>query len=563
MKPGHRLSTQRLEGAKNSRFFFAPVASSRFTILFVACFLAALACARSDIPIDFSAITPLPGSTPLNFQPERTPVPGSGGGSAPTAAFDEPPTSAAPGFTRTPRPTRDVSASPTPDPTRVTALDRKNVETYIVKRGDTLNAIGERYGVTAAQIAQANNLQLADPIFPGQALLIPLPDKTAYGPALKLLPDSEFVYGPSTADFNLEGFIHSRGGYLAAYSEEVDAVYLDGLRPRTLTGAEIMRLVATRYSVHPRLLLAVLEQQSGWVTNPRPDSNTLAYPLRRVEVRREGLFRQLSWAANQLNLGYYGWRAGWLVSLTFETGGLKIIAPELNAGTVGVQNFFARVSTREQWLRLVGEGGFRATYDSLFGNPFRFAEEPLVPPDLVQPPLTLPFEPGKVWAFTGGPHGAWDSGSAWAALDFAPPAQAEGCVSSDEWVTASAPGVVVRSEFGAVAVDLDGDGFEGTGWTLFYMHIEQRDRVAVGTWVNTGDRLGHPSCEGGFSNGTHVHIARKYNGEWLNADGAIPFVLDGWVAQESLREYDGWLVKDGQRMEACDCRSKANAIARP
>ncbi|MCS6909865.1 MAG: LysM peptidoglycan-binding domain-containing protein, partial [Anaerolineales bacterium] len=367
--------------------------------------------------MDFSAITPLPGSAPLTFEPERTPIFGSGGGSAPTLAFDEPPTSVAPGFTHTPRPTRDVSASPTPDATRVTALDRKNVETYTVKRGDTLNEIGERYGVTAAQIAQANNLKLTDPIFPGQVLLIPLPDKTALGPAIKLLPDSEFVYGPSTADFNLEGFIRSRGGYLATYSEEIDAIYLDGLRPRTLTGAEIVRLVATRYSVHPRLLLAVIEQQSGWVTNPRPDSNTLTYPLRRVEVRREGLFRQLSWAANQLNLGYYGWRAGWLVSFTFETGGLKIIAPGLNAGTVGVQNYFARVSSREQWLKLVGEGGFRATYDSLFGNPFRFAEEPLVPPGLVQPELALPFEPGKVWAFTGGPHGAWDSGSAWAALD--------------------------------------------------------------------------------------------------------------------------------------------------
>jgi hypothetical protein len=35
--------------------------------------------------------------------------------------------------------------------------------------------------------------------------------------------------------------------------------------------------------------------------------------------------------------------------------------------------------------------------------------------------------------------------------------------------------------------------------------------------VKTGDRIGHPSCEGGAANATHVHIARRYNGEWIPA----------------------------------------------
>jgi LasA protease len=82
-----------------------------------------------------------------------------------------------------------------------------------------------------------------------------------------------------------------------------------------------------------------------------------------------------------------------------------------------------------------------------------------------------------------------------------------------------APGLVVRSDFGAVVVDMDGDGYAGTGWAITYMHLETRDRVAIGTQVKTGDPLGHPSCEGGFSNGTHVHIARTYNGRWVAADG--------------------------------------------
>ena len=120
-------------------------------------------------------------------------------------------------------------------------------------------------------------------------------------------------------------------------------------------------------------------------------------------------------------------------------------------------------------------------------------------------------------------------GSAWAALDFVPAGDQLGCYDSDEWITAMAPGLVVYSDFGSVVVDLDGDGFTGTGWVITYMHLATRDRMPAGTYVNTGDALGHPSCEGGFSNGTHVHITRTYNGRWVAADGPIPFAM-GWLA---------------------------------
>jgi len=52
-----------------------------------------------------------------------------------------------------------------------------------------------------------------------------------------------------------------------------------------------------------------------------------------------------------------------------------------------------------------------------------------------------------------------------------------------------------------------------------------------------------PSCEGGVSTGTHLHFARKYNGEWILADGPLPFNLDGWIAKESIVEYQGTLTR--------------------
>jgi hypothetical protein len=180
----------------------------------------------------------------------------------------------------------------------------------------------------------------------------------------------------------------------------------------------------------------------------------------------------------------------------------------------------------------------------------------------MQPILQLPFETGVTWAFTGGPHGGWGNGSAWAALDFAPFVDERGCFHSDEWVVAMTDGLIVRSEDGAVVQDLDSDGKEQTGWTLLYMHIATQDRVQAGTYLKAGERIGHPSCEGGVSNGTHFHIARRYNGEWIPADGALPFVLDGWTSSGTGIEYDGYLQKNSDSLEAYDGNISENAIQR-
>ncbi|MBN1666151.1 MAG: hypothetical protein JW862_03660, partial [Anaerolineales bacterium] len=70
-----------------------------------------------------------------------------------------------------------------------------------------------------------------------------------------------------------------------------------------------------------------------------------------------------------------------------------------------------------------------------------------------------------------------------------------------------------------------------------------RNAIQAGEWVQTGDLLGHPSCEGGLATGTHVHLARKYNGEWMTADGPIPFVLSGWQVHAGSAPYKGTLTR--------------------
>jgi hypothetical protein len=129
-------------------------------------------------------------------------------------------------------------------------------------------------------------------------------------------------------------------------------------------------------------------------------------------------------------------------------------------------------------------------------------------------------------------------------------------------VEAAAPGLVTRSENGVVVLDLDGDGREETGWVLIYLHIATQDRIPPGILVERAAKLGHPSCEGGIATGTHVHLARKYNGEWILADGPLPFTLSGWQAHAGTQPYQGALERDNKIVLACPCATNETQISR-
>jgi LasA protease len=444
--------------------------------------------------------------------------------------------------------------SPTPDQPHLLPTVRSASEQYVIQSGDTLGGVATMYGVDLDSILASN--PGVDPylLSIGQTINIPAPVPGVPGTSFKIVPDSELVYGPNSIDFDINDDVRSENGFLYSYSEEVDGV--------SLTGAQIIQRVAEEYSVNPRLLLSVLEYQSKWVTTHAVTSTLQAYPMGNFDQTLSGLYLQLSWAANELNRGFYLWQINATSHWVLIDGDFVPADATLNAGTAAVQYLMSKLHTRDGWDKAVGDGGVYQTFVEFFGNPFAYTYEPLLPPGLAQPTLLLPFETGAIWSFTGGPHAGWGDGSAWAALDFAPPGDALGCVQSDAWVTAVANGLVVRSGNGVVVLDLDGDGHEQTGWTILYLHIETRERVGVGTIVHVGDRIGHPSCEGGYSNGTHVHIARRYNGEWIAVDGSLPFVLDGWTSVGSGVEYDGQLVKNGQTVEAWDARKPENQISR-
>lgn len=513
-----------------------------FALAVAATMAAGMACARADVSLTQTPemILPTKVDTATAVPPSITPSP-----------------TVVPTITSTPTPgipQAPASATPPPTPTQSSAGNPETV-VYEAQAGDNLRAVAIRFGVLPQDIqpAEGNLPTEMDLVDPGTLLLIPR-RLGPTGPDDLLMPDSEFVYSPHAAEFDPVSFMADYDGFLKDYTEYV------GNRWRS--GAEVISIAARDNSVSPRLLMAMLEYRAGWVTDPsRPTGDDFRYPLGQQDPNSNGLYRQLTWLANEMGKGYYSWRMGSLTDLVFPDGSIVRIAPELNAATVAVQTFMARDLRGRAWADAVGPQGFVATYRDLFGDPWQYMH-PLFEPGVRQPTLILPFMPGRVWAFTGGPHGAWEREAAWAALDFAPPSIQSGCVPSDEWVVAAAPGLVLRSGGGLVVLDLDGDGREHTGWVLTYLHVSNQGSVQAGDFVEQGDLIGHPSCEGGLATGTHVHLVRKYNGEWILADGSLPFEMSGWVARAGAVPYQGALVNGDQEVLACTCSSAETLISR-
>jgi len=435
-------------------------------------------------------------------------------------------------------PTPIPTYTPKHTPTSIFEMSHDGFLVYVTQQGDTLPALAYRFG-TSAELIQSEAMLSLEGLLPiGLRLLIPdvLEEVLPYPDPI--LPDSEVVYGPSVGDFDAEAYAVEAGGFLADYSEMVDE--------ESMTGPQIVQRVAVETSTNPRLLLAFLEYRSGWVLGQPEGAAEECYPIGYGAGEDTGLYKELMITAKLQAQGFYGWREGSLTELSFYGGEKGRLSPGLNAGSVALMHLFATLYTREGWdYYLFEPGSFLDFYQNLFGDAEQRATqvEPYLLAEAQEPELTFPFAAGEAWSLTGGPHITWQTGTPWGALDFAPITGEPYCAVSVRWVRAAAPGLVVRSERSVVALDLDGDGDEGTGWVLIYQHVAGDDRVSEGAWLEQDAPIGHPSCEGGKASGTHLHFARKFNGEWMGVSDPFPLILSGWRAYPGEYPYSGYLQK--------------------
>ena len=450
-------------------------------------------------------------------------------------------------------PTPDpVLPTQAPPPTRPSYKPGELVD-FTAQDGDTLPALAARFNTSVEEIFTANPIipRDATTMPPGLPMKIPIYYRALWGSPYQSLPDHAFVNGPTLIGFNTTAFVSAHDGWLKTYR-----TYAGG---EWRSGAELVDFIATNFSISPRLLLAVLEFQGNALSQPKPPVNSYLLGYKRVYY--ESVYLQLVWAANTLNNGYYSWRSGDLLEFDLADNTLTRPDPWQNAASVALQYYFSRIYATGNFKAATGPGGLIRTYAELFGDPWATQFE-LIPGSLQQPKLMLPFPPGRVWSYTGGPHTGWGTGQPFVAVDFAPPSEFSGCfkVEPENFSTAMADGLVVRSGVDGLALDLDKDGDERTGWVVYYLHLARDGRALTGQELRAGDPIGYPSCEGGHVTGTHIHIARKYNGEWILADSVLPFDMEGWITRNGSIAYQGTLVRGGLVVTACECGDSGTSI---
>ncbi|MFZ4828360.1 MAG: LysM peptidoglycan-binding domain-containing protein [Phototrophicaceae bacterium] len=451
-------------------------------------------------------------------------------------------------------------ATPLPIPTTSDLQVDTIPSNYVVQGGDTLLNIAQRFGLPLSSLIELNNLPNPNLLMVGQ--VIELPNIPVVDASVVFLIPDEFL--PYRNNFDVQGFLNTQQGWLKTAVDQIELRQSDGsIIIEEWSAYQIIEYYAQRFSVDPRILLTFLELRSGGLTQPIATDTMRLYPLGKIDSDRQGITKQINWAYNQLNDGYYGWLYRGLKTVTSIDAQYRIrFHGDTNAASVAVQYLTAQTVPYEIALDEIVTNKFQVIYEQYFG---------MIPPEnrilnrpTEQPLLELPFAPQETWYFTGGAHGGWGSGSEWAAIDLAPPDErsfsSSLCYVSQFPVRAVGDGVVAISDHGRILIDLDYDGDIATGWNILYLHVDTESRlVSVGESVKQGDPLGYTSCEGGFSTATHLHIARLYNGEWIPADCShcqteisVPSMQWGQWRVQSLvgQEYQGFLLGRDRRLTA-------------
>ena len=93
------------------------------------------------------------------------------------------------------------------------------------------------------------------------------------------------------------------------------------------------------------------------------------YPIGFGAGTDTGLYKELMIAAKLLAQGFYGWRDGSRLTVSFYAGGSGRLDPAANAGTAALAQLFAALDTRAGWdADLVDPASFLSFYADLFGG---------------------------------------------------------------------------------------------------------------------------------------------------------------------------------------------------
>jgi LasA protease len=382
---------------------------------------------------------------------------------------------------------------------------------YTAQSGDNLPMLASRFNSSEEAIRKVNSILPANvtTLPQGLPMQIPIYYTPFWGSALKLLPNSAFVYSSSSEyrDFStlMVGIIEKSEVFQQLFSLE--------------SVQEQFWQTCLEASIDPRLVLSLavygFEPNSGLL----PASSAL---LESITAHNTDLLQR--WLG-LLNEGFYGFETGQLMELELPDGTIERLDPWQNAGSAALRYFFSQMlETTTDYQRAVEPDGFAATYEKLFEDPWT-TEVEVLPGSLAWIPAGLPINPQGGWQAAALPEGNLKS-MPWSGVMAGFHASIQDSKDKNAYgkVFASIGGTITRMDASQLVVSQAGMR-ETQGWSVVYYGVNVKPGLKEGDMVEIGESLGHVNA---LAWNASFWLARKFNGEWVGANGVVPFTLGGW-----------------------------------
>lgn len=299
--------------------------------------------------------------------------------------------------------------------------------------------------------------------------------------------------------------------------------WLETHAPPLAAQAETLSHWSGYSGISPRVLLALMELQTGVLSSPQPSAARLERPFGTL-VATTGFSAQLRDVAETLRDAMYD-------AADRSTGG----PVALSTGNP-LRTLYALAGTESVRAAQLADIGFVDVYRRLFATePTQVSRT--AQPRADAPPTNLlqfPYPLNARW-YVGGAHTNSGSGSfPMSSLDVG----VGGWWGSDQsrnWVSASAAGKFKRHSSCMAEIVHDG------GWSTTYYHL-MNIRPATGDTVTANDPIANPAnslvqalCNGGASTGPHLHWSLKSNGSHHHLNG---ITLSSYVITATGSSYD-------------------------
>lgn len=357
-----------------------------------------------------------------------------------------------------------------------------------------------------------------------------------------------FGAGAAAAERAEAGGLNSRD-LVYSYDEMFDfdiERYLDKQAPHLRPYAETISHWAGYSAISPKVLIALMEQQSGVVSRKQASRDALRRPFGKLAKAGDfnGQTREVALALRQ-------------ALYEREDADLAAKGPVPLARANPLQALYAQSGENEANAALLGDGQFQLVYGRLFNEPrrakapsARFAAQGDMAA-LAGPPngfLQFPYPRGQRW-HVGGAHTNTGSGNyPMSSLDMSL-GGGWGSNQSGVWVSSSASGSFKRHSSCFAEVVHSG------GWSTTYYHL-MNIQYGTGASVAANTRIANPAntqaqalCNGGASTGPHEHWSLKSNGSHYHLNGVY---LSGFQITAIGSSYDTncsrfYLTKNGTR----------------